>query len=135
MPETRNPNDPRRWAEFAAEADLDAPYFGANFTWLSLPCAAWFGHEDDPVAAHFDAETANPLLFVNGRFDAASPLSGAETAAARMPGAGLLTVEGAGHPASFMPNQCVADAVSRYLIHHVVPAPDAACHAEFVPFS
>ena len=75
------------------------------------------------------------LMFVNGRFDAANPLSGAETAAARMPGAGLLTVEGAGHPASFMPNQCVADAASRYLIDQVVPAPGAVCQAEFVPFS
>ena len=124
-----------RWAREAAAADRDAPYFGADFTWLSLPCATWPATTTIRSTARFDAATANPLLFVNARFDAASPLAGAERVAARMPGAGLLTVEGAGHPASFMPNECVADAVSSYLIDQVLPAAGAVCQAEFVPFS
>ena len=133
--ETRNPNNPRRWADFAAAADRDAPYFGANFAWLSLPCATWPGQARDAVAGRFDAKTANPMMFVNSRFDAASPLDRAAEVAARTPGARLLTVEGAGHPASFIPNGCVADAVSRYLVDRVLPAAGAVCAAELEPFS
>jgi pimeloyl-ACP methyl ester carboxylesterase len=133
--ETRNPNDAKRWNKAAAAADLEAPYFGADFTWLSLPCATWPGHEHDLVNGRFDAATANPMLFVNSRFDAASPLAGAEALAARTPGAALLTVEGAGHPASFIPNECLATAVSSYLIDQVLPAPGATCQAELVPFT
>ncbi|MET0461483.1 MAG: alpha/beta hydrolase [Ilumatobacteraceae bacterium] len=133
--ETRNPSDPRRWVTAAERADQDAPYFGADFTWLSLPCATWAGQERDRVVGRFDAVTANPMLFVNSRFDAASPLDGAAAVAARTPGAALLTVEGAGHPASFLPNECLATAVSTYLIDQVVPAPGATCPAGFEPFT
>jgi pimeloyl-ACP methyl ester carboxylesterase len=132
--ETHNPSNPKRWIDAAAVAERDAPYFGADFAWLSLPCATWPARADDAIAGTFDAKTANPLLFLNSRFDAASPLSAATAMAARTPGARLLTVEGAGHPASFIPNQCVADAISAYLIEHVVPAAGAACQAEFEPF-
>ena len=133
--ETRNPNNARRWADFAAAADRDAPYFGADFAWLSLPCATWPAHARDALAGRFEAKTASPLLFVNSRFDAASPLDRAAEVAARTPGARLLTVEGAGHPASFIPNGCVADAVSRYLVDRVLPAAGAVCAAELEPFS
>ena len=132
--ETHNPSNPKRWIDAAAVADRDAPYFGADFAWLSLPCATWPAHAADAVAGTFDAETANPMLFLNSRFDAANPLSAAAIAAARTPGAQLLTVEGAGHPASFIPNQCVTDAISAYLIERVVPAAGTTCPAEFEPF-
>ena len=100
-----------------------------------MPCATWPGHDRDLVDGRFDAVTANPMLFVNSRFDAASPLDGAAAVAARTPGAALLTVEGAGHPASFLPNECLADAVSSYLVDQVVPQPGATCPAGFDPFS
>lgn len=133
--ETRNPNNPRRWIQAAASADQVAPYFGADFAWLSLPCATWPAHARDAVAGRFAARTANPMLFVNTRFDAASPLERAADVAARTPGARLLTVEGAGHPASFIPNGCVTAAVATYLIDQILPDADAVCPAEFEPFS
>ena len=133
--ETRNPNDARRWIAAAEDADRDAPYFGADFTWLSLPCATWAGHDRDRVDGRFDAVTANPMLFVNSRFDAASPLDGAVPWPPAPPVPALLTVEGAGHPASFLPNECLADAVSNYLIDQQVPAPGTTCPAGFEPFS
>jgi len=133
--ETRNPNDPSRWTKAAATADAEARYFGADFAWLSLPCATWPAHAKDSVAGSFTARTANPMLFVNSRFDAASPLERATDVAAKTPGARLLTVEGAGHPASFLPNGCVAAAVTSYVVDKVLPAAGAVCQAEFEPFS
>ena len=55
--------------------------------------------------------------------------------AGRTPGARLLTVEGAGHPASFVPNACVAGAVAAYLVDLTMPAAGAVCDAEVTPFS
>ena len=133
--ETRNPANPRRWSAAAAAADRAAPYFGADFAWLSLPCATWPGHARDALAGRFGARTANPMLFVNTRFDAASPLERAAEVAARTPGARLLTVEGAGHPASFIPNGCVGAAVTAYLVDRILPATGAVCAAELEPFA
>ena len=39
--ETNNPNAVSRWTKQAAAADRATPYFGADWTWLSLPCATW----------------------------------------------------------------------------------------------
>jgi pimeloyl-ACP methyl ester carboxylesterase len=133
--ETRNPRDARRWTGAATAADREAPYFGADLAWLSLPCATWPGRAADAVAGRFDAVTAHPMLFVNSRFDAASPYARAAAVAARTPGARLLTVEGAGHPASFIPNECVAAAVGAYLVDLTLPAAGAVCAAEITPFS
>ncbi|MET0578916.1 MAG: alpha/beta hydrolase [Ilumatobacteraceae bacterium] len=132
--ETRNPRDPRRWSDAAAAADRDAPYFGADFAWLSLPCATWPAHAADVVTGRFTATTANPMLFVNTRFDAASPHDGAAAVAARTPGARFLSVDGAGHPASFIPNECLRDATTSYLVDGVLPAVGAVCPAELEPF-
>ena len=74
------------------------------------------------------------MLFVNARFDAASPYERAVQVAKTFPGSRLLTVEGAAHPASFVPNECVASTVGRYLVQRELPAKGAICQSEFVPF-
>ena len=132
--ETDNPHAASRWAQEAVEADRDTPYFGADWTWLSLPCATWPAHDHDRATGPFGVPTANPLLFVNARFDAASPYERAVRVAGSFPSARLLTVEGAAHPASFVPNECVAETVGRYLVEQVLPAAGAVCQSEFAPF-
>ena len=132
--ETNNPDVAARWTAAAAAADERTPYFGAPWTWLSLPCATWPGTDRDRVTGAFDRPTVNPVLFVNSRFDAANPYDRAVENARRTPGARLLSVEGAGHPASFIPNQCLSEAVGRYLLDQQLPAPDAVCAADIVPF-
>jgi pimeloyl-ACP methyl ester carboxylesterase len=133
--ETDNPNARSRWTKEAAAAERETPYFGADWTWLSLPCATWPATDRDRSTGPFDRPTANPMLFVNSRFDAASPYLRAVEVAGRVPNARLLTVEGAGHPASFIPNGCLSDAVGRYLIELRPPHPGAVCKPDFVPFS
>jgi pimeloyl-ACP methyl ester carboxylesterase len=133
--ETDNPSAMSRWTKEAAAADRETPYFGADWTWLSLPCATWPARDRDRSTGPFDPPTENPMLFVNSRFDAASPYERAVEVAGHVPNARLLTVEGAGHPASFIPNGCLSDAVDRYLIELRPPAPGAVCKPDFVPFS
>jgi pimeloyl-ACP methyl ester carboxylesterase len=132
--ETDNPNAVSRWAKEAAAADRVTPYFGADWTWLSLPCASWPGRDRDRSSGPFDQPTANPLLFVNSRFDAASPYARAVEVAGRVPGARLLTLDGAGHPASFVPDERVNDAVGQYLVALRLPGAGAVCEPDLVPF-
>ena len=132
--ETNNPDSAARWTAAAAAADERTPYFGAPWAWLSLPCATWPGTDRDRMTGAFDRTTANPVLFVNSRFDAANPYERAVANARRTPGARLLSVEGAGHPASFIPNECLADAVGRYLVEQQLPEPGAVCAADILPF-
>ena len=75
------------------------------------------------------------MLFVNSRFDAASPYDRAVEVAGRVPNARLLTVEGAGHPASFLPNECLSDAVGHFIVEMRLPDAGAVCQPGFVPFS
>jgi pimeloyl-ACP methyl ester carboxylesterase len=132
--ETNNPSSASRWASAAVEADRDTPYFGADWTWLSLPCATWPGRDRDRATGPFGVPTASPLLFVNARFDAASPFERAVQVAGSFPEARLLTLEGAAHPASFVPNECVTEAVARYFVEQALPALDAVCQPELAPF-
>ena len=71
---------------------------------------------------------------MNSRFDAASNLDAVEATVDAMPGSVLLTLEGPGHPASFMDNSCIAAAESAYLISLSTPDVGATCAAELQPF-
>jgi pimeloyl-ACP methyl ester carboxylesterase len=133
--ETDNPDDLRRWTKDAATADDDTPYFGADWTWLSLPCATWPAHDSDRSTGPFDRRTANPVLFVNARFDAASPYDRAVNVASNLPGARLLTLEGAAHPASFVPDTCLTEAIGRYLVEQELPLKGAVCETDTPPFT
>jgi TAP-like protein len=71
---------------------------------------------------------------VNARFDAASSFEHTRAMVASIPGARLLTLEGAGHPASFVPDACIADAITTYLIDRQMPPAGTSCQPDFRPF-
>lgn len=131
--ESTNPSSPAVWPLLARLADVRSPYFGADWTYLSQPCATWPVRDADAFTGSYTA-TTSPVLFVNGRFDAASDYAQATTAAAAMPGARLLTVDGPGHPASFIPNTCLQDAESAYLIDGRLPPAGTVCVPDNAPF-
>jgi pimeloyl-ACP methyl ester carboxylesterase len=133
--ETDNPDNPGRWAKAAERADRDAPYFGSDWTFLTQPCATWPVQDHDRYRGRYDAKTAHPVLFVSSRFDAANPHEAAVRTAADVPGARLLTLDGAGHPATFVPNSCLDHAVSGYLLGGQLPPAGATCEPEVRPFS
>lgn len=132
--ETVNPHNPKAWPKLAANADAAAPYFGADWTYLAQPCATWPARDHDRYTGPYTAKTANPLLFVGSRFDAASSFAHTQRLVESVPGARLLTLEGAGHPASFVPDTCINDAITTYLIDQQMPAAGAVCRPDFQPF-
>jgi pimeloyl-ACP methyl ester carboxylesterase len=132
--ETTGPQNPKAWPKLAADADATAPYFGAEWAYLVQACATWPARDHDRFNGPYTAHTANPVLFVSSRFDAASSYEHTQALVASIPGARLLTLEGAGHPASFVADSCISQAVASYLIGQELPPTDAVCQPELQPF-
>jgi len=132
--ETTNPRTASAWPAAARRADAKAPYFGADWTFVSAACATWPAHDADRYTGPFNRRPAHGALLISSRFDAANPYGRAVAVARSMPGSRLLTVKGAGHPASFTDNTCVDTAVARYLIHGKLPARGAVCQPAGHPF-
>ncbi|MCX5233205.1 alpha/beta hydrolase [Streptomyces sp. NBC_00233] len=132
--ETGNPRTPQIWPLIATLADQHAKYFGADWAYVAQPCATWPAKDADRFTGEYTAKTANPLLFVNGTSDAASNYEQAVKTVAVVPGARLLTVNGPGHPASFIPNSCLSDAAERYLVSLRLPEKGTVCTPDLAPF-
>jgi len=132
--DTLNPSDPEAWSEIATRAAARNPHFGADWAWQSQPCATWPAHDNDRYRGPYTRRTANPALFVNATLDAASNYEQATATAARLPGSRLLTLDGPGHPASFVPNSCLTAHITSYLVNQQLPDAGAVCAPEQQPF-
>jgi pimeloyl-ACP methyl ester carboxylesterase len=133
--ETQNPRDPRVYRRLANQADKEARYVGAYWTYISLPCSRWPARDRDRFEGPWSANTSNPLLLLNPRFDPASPHFNAVTMNRLLPGSRLLTVNGWGHTALATRSACKDDSVERYLIDGILPRPGEVCPTGIVPFT
>ncbi len=71
---------------------------------------------------------------MNSEHDAASTLDHARELTAQIPGARLLTLNGGGHPASFLGSDCVSHAEATALIERHLPDLGARCPEPTAPF-
>jgi len=133
--ETDNPRLPQVWPLAAAVADRFTPYFGASWAYISQACATWPARDADRYAGPFNRPTAAPLLLVNSRFDAASSYERAQVVERTLADARLLTIEGAGHTQGTIDSPCADQAIERYLIGGVLPAPGAVCADQRDPWA
>jgi hypothetical protein len=67
-------------------------------------------------------------------YDAAASYARARELAHALPGARLLTVEGAGHTEEVIDSACADAAIERYLISQQLPAQGATCAQDTDPF-
>lgn len=136
--DTEYPADADGVAAAAQTASQRAPYSANRWGYNTLACSSWAGVDDDRYTGPFAVETAQPLLVVGTRHDPSSAYRSSESFAAELPSAGLLTLEGWGHTASFQGRStCIDDAVSAYLIAGTMPAEGASCEPDpsAVPFT
>jgi pimeloyl-ACP methyl ester carboxylesterase len=131
--ETSNPTNPFAYADLAARADRRAPYVGAKWTYLSLPCAVWPTKDTDRFSGPWQVRTA-PALLLNTRFDPATPHRNAVHMAALLTGSRLVTVEGWGHTALATRSACADGIVEHYLLDRTLPPHGATCQPGIVPF-
>lgn len=128
-----NPSDRLAWSIVGRHEDRRWPYFGRSWTWQSIPCATWPGRDRDRYVGPWRARTANPVLVVGGRYDPATPYSGAQTVARLLPRSVLLTHNGEGHVSSGL-SACIDAAEVAYLLTQALPPPGTVCQTDVDPF-
>ncbi|HST82431.1 MAG TPA: alpha/beta hydrolase [Kineosporiaceae bacterium] len=129
-----NPRSERAWAAAGAAQDRVAPYFGRAWTWAGEPCASWQLPGKGRYLGPYNKATSSPVLVIGNIYDPATPYSGAQAAAAAIPRARLLTVNGYGHTSLATPSACANAAFDAYTISGRVPARGAVCEQDVAPF-
>ena len=129
-----NPALPRYWASSARAEDQRFPYFGRAWIWGSSICAEWPGQDSDRYVGPFTVPGANGVLVVGNINDPATRYQDAESTAAMLPGARLLTVNGWGHTSLFI-SSCADDYTATYLLTGALPPRGAVCQVDHIPFS
>jgi pimeloyl-ACP methyl ester carboxylesterase len=108
----------------AAEALAAHPRWGGLAAGLYAQCAAW-PVSSSPVP-EIDPQGLAPALVVGSVGDPATPFAWSEAMAMALPGAVLVTYEGATHGAVSV-SPCVKEAVAAYLIDGTLPAAGLRC--------
>ena len=132
-----NPPTASSWPPYAHRADARAPGFGAFWTYVSTPCAAWPAQDPDRYRGPWGKKTANPLLLIGNRQgDPATPYVDARTTATRrLANARLLTLNSFGHTSSYGgESRCINAAVDRYLVEAKLPPQGKVCQPDRGPF-
>jgi pimeloyl-ACP methyl ester carboxylesterase len=130
-----NPRSERAWAAAGAAQDRIAPYFGRDWTWAGEPCASWQLPGKGRYLGPYNKATSSPVLVIGNIYDPATPYSGARAAAAAIPGARLLTVNGYGHTALAAPSACATSVFDAYTISGRLPRRGAVCGQDIAPFT
>ncbi|TKK85013.1 alpha/beta hydrolase [Herbidospora galbida] len=127
------PRDWSRWRTDARRLYARSPFMTWSNTVYNLPCAFWPQAGGTPVAVGANRSFA-PILILQSRRDAATPLRGALTVRDRFPSARMLLVGGGNHGVSFGGNPCVDRQVAAYLKDGLLPErrrpgsePDLTC--------
>ncbi len=102
-----------------------APLFGEPFAWGQYNCSIW------PLPAQgprpLTAEGADPILVVGTTRDPATPYEWSVNLADQLDSGVLLTRDGDGHTGYKSGNDCIDEAVEKYLLDGVVPREGTSC--------
>ncbi|MEU7481851.1 alpha/beta hydrolase [Lentzea sp. NPDC042327] len=128
------PRDTAAYTRYGKSEDERVPYWGRPIVYDMMPCAFWQGRDTDRYTGPWNRWTSAPILFVNSRFDPATPLHGAQDGAAEMARTGFLTVEGSGHTSMYVRSTCAEKAKREYLFTGVLPT-QRTCAVDQAPFA
>jgi pimeloyl-ACP methyl ester carboxylesterase len=120
------PGDVATYEKDAAAAKKAAPRFGPFIVWGSLPCAYW-PHKTAERPRALTAAGAKPILVIGTTRDPATPYGWSEGLADQLESGVLLSLDGDGHTAYLAGNQCVGQAVDRYVIQGTAPKDGTMC--------
>jgi pimeloyl-ACP methyl ester carboxylesterase len=133
--EVEFPKSAARFETLAQDAELAAPYMGAKWTWIGLPCAFWKATDAARYTGPWNRETKVPVLLVGFRHDPAVPYSSAVAATRWLGNTRLLTVDGWGHRLfKGSTSACAQRAEVAYLVDLKVPEDGKVCAPDAIPF-
>ncbi|WP_430783676.1 alpha/beta hydrolase [Actinoplanes sp. G11-F43] len=132
----RHPKNAASWPGHTAFRDLQAPYFGRLWGWLSVQCASstWTVRDEDAYRGPFNKRTAAPVLIVGNYWDPATNYAAAVSSSELLPNSRLVTSDNWGHTA-YGTGACATGAIDRYLLTGKVPAKGTTCKADHQPFT
>ncbi|MFG1607854.1 alpha/beta hydrolase [Actinoplanes sp. NPDC049265] len=109
-----------------------APHTRRNtntWSWLAS-CQNWPRGAQNPPHRLQAAKQLPPILLTNSRYDVATPYQSAQSVAAQLPNATLLTYDGVGH-ADYVLDPCSRQAIDTYLLSGRMPKKGTHCPAVF----
>ncbi len=113
---------PSRFKEF----DDASPTFGRLFVYDLAKCDAW-PVKSTRTPAPIHAAGAPPIVVIGTTRDPATPYAWAKALAAQLDSGRLISRDGDGHTGFQQGNQCVDNAVQRYLVGGHVPEDNLSC--------
>jgi len=119
-------DDPAAMRAQAAQIDAAAPIIGKYMSFGDIGCANW-PYKFTGERGQIHATGAAPILVVGTTNDPATPYAWAQSLAAQLDSAALVTFTGEGHTAYNKGNACVNSAVDDYLVKGTVPSADPMC--------
>ncbi|HLF76074.1 MAG TPA: alpha/beta hydrolase [Dehalococcoidia bacterium] len=117
--------DPLHYRTLADQFEAKAPTFGRPLAASGLSCAFWKPNPTPYKAPR--AAGAPPLLVIGTTGDPATPYEWAVALSQQLESAVLLTFNGEGHTAYRTGNNCIDNAVNKYLIDLELPPQGTAC--------
>ncbi|NGO10691.1 alpha/beta hydrolase [Streptomyces sp. HC44] len=102
--------------------------FGEGLAWATLNCAYWPVHPTGEPH-RIEAKGAAPIVVVGTTRDPATPYAWAQSLAAQLSSATLLTYEGDGHTAYGRGSACIDSTINRYLLAGTPPTKGKRCSA------
>ncbi|SDT78322.1 alpha/beta hydrolase [Actinoplanes derwentensis] len=132
----KHPKNATGWPVYTAARDLNAPYFGRLWGWLSVQCASstWTVKDEDAYRGPFNKRTKAPVLIVGNYWDPATNYAASVSSSKLLPNSRLLTSNNWGHTA-YGTGACATNAIDRYLLTGKVPAKGTKCAADHQPFT
>ncbi len=121
-------SSPEAVGEALPSFEKASPVFGRGLAWASLNCAYW------PVMPtgephRIEAKGAAPVVVVGTTRDPATPYRWAQSLAAQLSSATLLTYDGDGHTAYGRGSACIDSTINRYLLQGTPPTKEKSCSA------
>ncbi len=109
-----------------AEFEKASPTFGRAFAYSLSTCASWPVQSGNRSTA-LTAAGAPPIVVVGTTRDPATPYAWAKALARQLESGRLISRDGDGHTGFQQGNQCVDDAIERYLIRGRAPKDNLSC--------
>lgn len=100
---------------------------GYQHTWV---CSIWKFKAKEQYTGDFKEKTRNPILYINGLYDPATPMSAAVNASAGFEGSVVLTHGGYGHGVMFHGSNCTNKVMQEYFMEGTLPEEGTVCEPD-----
>ena len=132
----KHPRNAGSWPMATALRDLQAPYFGRPWGWISVQCASdtWTVRDEDAYRGPFNKRTAKPVLIVGNYWDPATNYRASLSSSKLLPNSRLLSSNNWGHTA-YGTGACATTAIDQYLLSGTLPAKGKVCTDSRQPFT